>query len=109
MKTLTEKQFYNKISESWKLDIESMDADAIGKVFAFMLNATFIKVTSISIEPKDSDGHDIYLYVFHRPKIKYTHGQICEILDAGNHCVSSGTIIYEDDYAYITWSNLGHI
>lgn len=54
-------------------------------------------------------NHDVFFWVVENPDYIITSQQLCQIFDEGNHCISRGSIVYEDNYAYITWSNLGHI
>jgi len=105
MKTLTEETLYQRIMESWWL--ERPDDETLTwfiKPMQYIIGGTIIE-KSETILPT----HSIFTMVLHNPVFKVTNEQISEIMDTGNHCVSKGSIIYEDDYAYITWSNLGHI
>ena len=54
-------------------------------------------------------SHDILFMIIHNPRYHITSEQLCQIMDEENHCISNGSIIYEADYCYITWSNHGHI
>jgi hypothetical protein len=54
-------------------------------------------------------GHTVDFIVIKDPEYYITNEQLCQIFDEGNHCLSRGSIIYEQNFAYITWSNLGHI
>lgn len=58
--------------------------------------------------------HDIMFAIIENPTYRITDRQLCDIMDEGNHCISQGSITYEQasngkDYAYIHWSNNGHI
>jgi hypothetical protein len=105
MQTLTEEILYQRILESWWVDLtDDEPLSWFTKPMQYVIRGTII-MKSQTILPT----HSIFTMVLHNPVFKVTNPQLCEIMDIGNHCVSKGSIVYEDDYAYITWSNLGHI
>ena len=65
--------------------------------------------TIISSSEQDMGGFSVICIIIQKPMYEIDNDQLCRIMDEGNHCVSKGTIIYEDGYDYITWSNKGHI
>lgn len=103
MKTLTDDQFYKLIKETWEFDNGEFE-DFLSKAIAHV-----IKAELISKEEIDTGEHSVYFAVFKNPQCRITPGQLCELFDEGNHCISNGSIVYENNYAYIIWSNLGHI
>jgi hypothetical protein len=105
MQTLTEEILYQRIWESWELDIpDDEPLSWFTKPMQYIIGGTIIEKLETLLPT-----HSIFTMVLHNPVFKVTNEQLCKIMDTGNHCVSKGSIIYEDDYAYITWSNLGHI
>lgn len=107
METLTQKQLLALISELWVITEQDPDLDIL-ESFAIIIGGTTVSISGYTVGP-DNMGHTIWLVVIHKPKYKLTNEQVCQIMDEGNHCISNGSIIYEADYAYVTWSNLGHI
>lgn len=54
------------------------------------------------------EGHHITFNIIKNPTYRITNSQLCQIMDDDTGIKSSGSIIYEGDYAYITWSNHAH-
>ena len=101
METLTNDQFLKLIKESWSLGEEEFNVTSSV--------AHVIKGKPIFQGCKDTGEHEVYFAIFKDPQHRITSDQLCDIFDTGNHCISSGSIVYEQNYAYIIWSNLGHI
>jgi hypothetical protein len=101
---LTDDQFLQRIEDSWKIEPASM-----ANQFAYVISGTPIKVISTDYLPREWDEHHIYTFIIKDPKYLITNDQVGQIMDEGNHTLSLGSIFYEDNYAYITWSNKGHI
>ena len=57
----------------------------------------------------DLPNYQLTLIVIEDPKYSLTDLQVCQIYDEGNHCLSCGSIFYENNSAHILWSNQGHI
>jgi hypothetical protein len=102
MKAYTQSQFNDKILESWE-DITGEES-VIEQVLMFT-GGTILDEHQTEIQ----GSHDVYFAVIEDPTHQLTPGQLCQLFDEGNHCLSQGAIVYEDPYAYITWSNYGHI
>lgn len=61
------------------------------------------------MEMSTPEPHDVIMGIIQYPEYRITSHQLTQILDEGNHCISTGSIVYEQDYVYMLWSNLGHI
>lgn len=101
MKKLTSKQLLNRIQGTWENDLEN---HSVGEIVANVIEGKVISEHKHLLIPQE-----ITSVVIANPTYKITNVQLCQIFDEGNHCLSIGSIVYEDDFAYITWSNLGHI
>ena len=57
-----------------------------------------------------SFDHSIFVITIPKPtRLDITIQEICDAFDDGNHCISNGSLFYEEETLFITWSNLGHI
>ena len=110
MKKLT----YNQIQFQLGLFEEEIegdwDSETIEMVFAHVLDATYLKTISLGQHDQtDEKEHDVYLMVFKNPQVILTNSQLIQILGYKSHIIFEATIIYEDEFCYITWSNLALI
>jgi hypothetical protein len=105
MQTLTTEHLHRRIMESWGVDLPDDEPLAwFTKPIEYVIGGTILMGAEIILPT-----HSLFTMVLHNPVFGVTNDQLCEIMDTGNHCISKGSIVYENDYAYITWSNLGHI
>lgn len=101
MKKLKPFQLMERIQGTWDNDeVEPSWMDIFANV---------IEGTVISNQVKEIWPHRVVFGIIENPTYQITDSQLCQIMDEGNHCISNGSITYEQNYAYITWSNLGHI
>ena len=107
MKKLSDTLLLKRIGLLWK-ELKDNDtlAESVPMQFAFVLNGTLAKFTSMESPNHD---YDLFLIVLENCEFYGTPAQLCQIIDEGNHCVSEGSVFYEEDRTIITWSNHGHI
>lgn len=108
-KAYTQKQFNDKIVEFWASPFDPEDDRPEKWVPHNIL--FFTKGTLLSFKTFDNfpGAHSIYYLVIMDPEYFITSEQLCQIFDDGNHCLSVGSCVQENNYLYITWSNWGHI
>lgn len=108
LKTLTQKAF----SQVWnKLNTPDREWGDIGDQIIPYTGGTVEHTHAKELHEtfEEEPSHQVEFVIIRNPTHKLTNAQLCAIFDEGNHCISTGSIIYEDNYAYITWSNKGHI
>ena len=100
MKTLTQEQF--------NIELEDAQQEYTGPdLFGYIPQTIGGEITYHNIQ--DMGTHEIHFLIILIPAYIITNAMLCQIFDEGNHCISNGSIFYEDDHAYIAWSNKGHI
>ena len=102
MKTYTETAFHHKVHNLWQ---DHTIHDNIMDQVRYFTHGLIVDYHHFNIP----GSHDLFTGIIKDPEFKITSAQLTNIFDAGNHCISAGSIIYEAEYAYITWSNHGHI
>jgi hypothetical protein len=107
MQKLTTEELMQRIMGLWEQDI-NFPAQAMECV-ANVIGGTVIWEHHEDLRGGEEPEPVIYFGIIRGPEFEIDSEQLCQIFDEGNHCLSKGSIVYEDRYAYITWSNLGHI
>lgn len=113
MQNLNSVQLLERINGTW-VDFNlfwdnKKGTDIMPIVHPMNIFANVIEGKVVSDNTQDLGSHTLVTGVIQNPTFNITNEQLCQIMDEGNHCLSKGSIIYEGNYAYITWSNLGHI
>ena len=100
MKTISREQLQKKAREYW-----NAGNSAISKSFNHIIGGHIISVNSITV----IDNHNLFIIIIHNPKVKLEDYHISLIADACGGSLTEGKILYQRDYAYITWSNWSQI
>lgn len=102
---LTEDQFSQRLTEFWEKEWGDDDPTPMQQVH-FFIGGNLIDSHDFEL---DLDNSTVFAGIFGDCEKFITSDQLCSIFDEGNHCISKGSIIYEGDYAYVLWSNKGHL
>ena len=102
METLENEKLITRIHESWQKDLEGLE-----EYFESVIGGKVIG--AIHTEPSGEMNHSVVFVIIKNPEYRLSNNQLCMIADEGNHCISTGSIVYEEDFAYIVWSSMGHI
>lgn len=97
MRSISREHLTRKAREYWQSGNTS-----VSKAFLHILGGEILDVISKQIK----DNHQVFLIIIRNPKIEIENYQISLIADALGGCLTEGTIFYQGNYAYITWSNL---
>jgi len=105
MKYLDSDQLNELMKEAWLLHTPEQGFNPI-PLFLHILKGKLLQEYMV-----DLGTHQVWFAAIQNPENGLTGVELCVVMDQGSyHYISNGTITYEDDYnyAYITWSNLGH-
>ena len=113
MKKLTQKELMKRIQGTWDSPVEVGDTGEIkwrnANIIANVIGGVVVHAHEADLRGGEEPEPCVLFAVIRDPEFQITSGQLCQIFDESNHCLSEGSITYESRYAYITWSNLGHI
>jgi hypothetical protein len=109
MKTFTKDEFNQRIKDLWdEMKKPHNEMETPADQVNFILEGEIIDEAD-RIMGEGYDTWNLISIIIKDAKHQITSSELCSIFDEGNHCLSNGTIFYEDEYTYIQWSNKGHI
>lgn len=105
MQKLTNQELSERAVGAWDSAAQDPNFTQWMLLFANVIEGTVTYSTEVNME----GDYQVTFGIIKDPTYCITSQELCQIMDEGNHCLSNGSIVYEDNYAYITWSNKGHI
>jgi len=102
--TYTQNEFDARLIQLHNSDYHKAFPNSITENFSFFTGGKLRTYNTVKLH-----NRTIHHIIIYKPTHTITTKQLSDIHGIGKHGLSKGSIFYEEDYCYITWSNLNHI